>query len=618
MSDMTIKNILRFKMKKYALTVIFVSFLLPVVVFGSTGPVSLAAGNGAVYIACKDSSQILVYNLNDQKTSLLMDIPQQPCDVVVSADGSKLFVSAGIADGKIFVIDIAAKKIINTFNCGYSPEGMALSKAERKRYVCNRFTDSIRVLDSSTGKQLAKIDVDREPVKAKLSPDGKEVFVLNHLPDSAADSGYAASYVDVISTSTDKGTNTVKLLNGSVASKDICFSPEGKWAYVTHILARYQLPTTQLDRGWVNTNAISIIDVAERKLLNTVLLDDVDLGAANPWGIVCSRDGYFLCVAIAGTHELIVIDRVKLHENLDKVIKGQRVTEVSSSAEDVPNDLSFLVGYKKRLKLKGKGPRAIAINDGKVYVSEYFTDSIAVVQHTQDKGFEITSVLLGENNELSQTRKGQMLFEDATICFQQWQSCASCHPGGARVDGLNWDLLNDGLGNPKNTKSLLYAHSTPPAMATGIRKDAETAVRKGISHILYAVIHEKDIEAIDSYLKSLKPLPSPYLIDGELSKAAKRGQKVFKQAKCSSCHSGTMYTDMNQYDVGTGKGFEKDAKFDTPTLIELWRTAPYLHDGRAATLKDVLTRFNPKGMHGKTSKLTENQLDDLVEFILSL
>ena len=51
-------------------------------------------------------------------------------------------------------------------------------------------------------------------------------------------------------------------------------SPDGKYVYATHILARYQMPTTQLERGWMNTNALSIIDVEARKLLNTVLLDD--------------------------------------------------------------------------------------------------------------------------------------------------------------------------------------------------------------------------------------------------------------------------------------------------------------------------------------------------------
>jgi hypothetical protein len=57
---------------------------------------------------------------------------------------------------------------------------------------------------------------------------------------------------------------------------------------------------------------------------------------------------------------------------------------------------------------------------------------------------------------------------------------------------------------------------------------------------------------------------------------------------------------------------------DTPTLIECWRTAPYLHDGRAATMRDVLGEANPDDRHGRTSGLTPIELSDLAEYVLSL
>jgi len=121
-----------------------------------------------------------------------------------------------------------------------------------------------------------------------------------------------------------------------------------------------------------------------------------------------------------------------------------------------------------------------------------------------------------------------LLFNDARICFQNWQSCASCHPDG-RADGLNWDLLNDGTGNPKQTKSLLFSHKTPPSMITGIRSNAETAVRAGLRHILFSEQPEETAAAMDTYLRSLKPVPSPYLRNGKLSEAAKRGKKLLKR-----------------------------------------------------------------------------------------
>jgi mono/diheme cytochrome c family protein len=211
-----------------------------------------------------------------------------------------------------------------------------------------------------------------------------------------------------------------------------------------------------------------------------------------------------------------------------------------------------------------------------------------------------------------------MLFNNAELCFQGWQSCASCHPSNARSDALNWDLLNDGLGNPKNTKSLLLAHQTPPAMITGIRENAEIAVRAGITHIQFAVRPEEEAVAIDEYLKSLKPVPSPHLVDDKLSESAERGKKIFEKANCASCHTEPYFTDSKQHDVGTGQDLDKDRKFDTPTLVEVWRTAPYLYDGRAATMKDVLTTYNPNDKHGLTSNLSEAEIKDLAEFVLSL
>ncbi len=79
------------------------------------------------------------------------------------------------------------------------------------------------------------------------------------------------------------------------------------------------MPTTQLDRGWMNTNALTIIDARAKRPLNTVLLDDVDLGAANPWGVAVSADGKTLCVSHAGTHELSVIDAPGLLEKLARM-----------------------------------------------------------------------------------------------------------------------------------------------------------------------------------------------------------------------------------------------------------------------------------------------------------
>ncbi len=570
-----------------------------------------------LYVAEFDAARVAVLNLADNKVLSEIKFSEKPTGIAMSPDGRMLYIAGGAAQGKVAVVNIAAGKVVKRIDVGHTPMSPIVSPDGSTLYVCNRFNNDVSVIDLAKKKEIAKIAVVRQPIAGAITPDGKSLFVVNMLPAGASDGDYAAAAVSVIDTATNKVT-TVQLLNGSIDALGVCVSPDGKYAYVTHVLARYQLPTTQLERGWVNTNALSVIDVASKKLVNTVLLDDVDLGAANPWGVVCTTDGKYVCVALAGTHEICVVDRGALHEKLDKVARGERVSEVSSAVDDVPNDLSFLVGSKKRIKLKGNGPRGIAAVGSKIYATEYFTDSIGIIDVNDQRRDRSITVALGPKTAMSQVRKGEMLFNDATMCFQHWQSCASCHPGQGRADGVNWDLLNDGLGNPKNTKSLLLAHSTPPSMSRGVRDSAEVGVRAGIRYILFAVRPEEDANALDEYLKSLKPVDSPYLENGKLSRAAKRGKDLFDEAKCAKCHSGEYYTDMKLYNVATGKGREADIKFDTVTLSEVWQTAPYLHDGRAATIEEVLTKYNIGDKHGVTSDLTAKEISDLAAYVLSL
>ena len=540
-----------------------------------------------------------------------------PSGLCLSADQSRMYVTGGNENGKVLTLNLTTRKIERTASLGHTPVAPALSLDGKTLYVCNTYNNNVAVIRTKDLKVLAHIPVDREPVAAQLSQDGTSLFVLNLLPSMRADQDYTGAALSVINTRQNRVSTSIAMPNGTIHLRGICLSPDGQYAYATHILSRYTVPTSQLQRGWINTNAVTIIDTKAKRIVNTVLLDDVDNGAANPWGITCTADGQWLCTAHAGTNEISLLDRTKLHERLDRAAQGQRVTEVTHSAESVPNDLSFLTGIKQRVRLTGIGPRQVIAVGDTLYATEYFTDTVAVLD-TSKQRLRADSIKLGPAPTPSQARQGEMLFNTATTCFQQWQSCASCHTEDARSDGLNWDLLNDGLGNPKNTKSLLLSHQTPPTMSLGVRATAEVAVRAGIRHIQFAQRPESEAQAMDAYLKSLKPIPSPCLVKGKLSPSAKRGQTVFGKANCILCHSGPLHTNLNMFDVGTGASREKGMPFDTPTLVEIWRTAPYLHNGSATTLRDVLTTFNPSDTHGKTSGLTQQELADLEMYLLSL
>jgi cytochrome c peroxidase len=140
----------------------------------------------------------------------------------------------------------------------------------------------------------------------------------------------------------------------------------------------------------------------------------------------------------------------------------------------------------------------------------------------------------------------------------------------------------------------------------------------------------KDLDALAIYCNSLEFPLSPHVAGpGKLSEPAMRGKAIFhrKDVGCASCHSGPYYTDsslkqpFNLHDVGTGASDASEkmgTKYDTPTLLGIYRGAPYLHDGSARTLLEVLSTANKGDWHGKTSHLAKDEASDLVEFLKSL
>ena len=95
---------------------------------------------------------------------------------------------------------------------------------------------------------------------------------------------------------------------------------------------------------------------------------------------------------------------------------------------------------------------------------------------------------------------------------------------------------------------------------------------------------------------------------------------------CAFCHPPPFYTDSGtrdaegpfvKHDVGARLPGESDQhqRLDTPALLGLRRSEPYLHDGRAGTIEDIFTKFNPDDRHGRTSHLTDRDIDALAEFL---
>ena len=467
-------------------------------------PVALVGSpdGSKLYVAETAGNKIASFGAEKGEIITACSLPNRPSSLALSPDGLTLSVTTKTPDGLVVALDAGSLKIESQWHAGNTPDALVVGENGRALFVCNRFSNDVSLLDIATGRETARIPVEREPVDAALTPDGKTLVVANLLPNHCANGDYVGAAVSVIDVKSRK-LQAIDLADGSTSVRGICVSPDGRFAYAVHILAHYQLPTTQVERGWMNSAALSVLDIKSRKLVNTVPLDEEESGAADPWSVACTPDGRFLCVTHAGTHEMSVIDRTALHEKLDHSAKGEAGAIPASNVRD---DFSFLAGIRRRINLPGRGPRALALSGGKAYVAEYFSNSIDVVDLRESSKSPVVSISLGPGAPMSDVRRGEMLFNDATVCRQHWQSCASCHPDG-RVDGLNWDLLNDGIGNPKNTRSLLLAHKTPPATWLGVRRSAEEAVRAGFRNIEFTEVSEENAKTVDAYLKSLQPVP---------------------------------------------------------------------------------------------------------------
>jgi len=550
---------------------------------------------GEILITEKGRNRISIFS-PDGKT-LLRTIPVDESPTGILLDADKAYVTTNAATGHLQIISLETGKQETAIATGSGACYPIFGPDKKHIYVCNQFQNTVSEVDPAIHQVIRSVKVLREPKSALFSKDGEYLFVTNFLPAQRADVDYVAACVSVIRMSDFTKVKDIQLANGSNALRGICMTPDGKYIYISHNLGRFTVPTSQLQQGWMNTSAFSIIDVAKQEFIGAVVVDEPERGAAGIWSIVCNDETLF--ITHSGTHEISVIDHKAM---LDKFLNYPNKSMLDY-------DLRFLYGLRKRIPLEGNGPRKMIMENGKLYIPTYFADILNIVDA---QTCEIATANLNPDREESAENKGERYFNDASHCFQNWQSCNGCHPGDARTDGMNWDLMNDGVGNSKNCKSLLFSHPTPPSMISGIRETAEWAVRAGFKFIQFFDITEEDAVCVDAYLKSLRPVPSPYLVDGELSDLAKEGRKIFEKLNCTECHSGPYYTDLKMHRIGEDIEFEKG--WDTPTLREVWRTAPYLFDGRAATMEEVFEIHK----HGIDKKVSKKEIKALTEYVNSL
>ena len=335
---------------------------------------------------------------------------------------------------------------------------------------------------------------------------------------------------------------------------------------------------------------------------------------------------------------------------------GKKVFIIYSSTEDMNVAEVLDDDYREIQRLGspirvGNSPKAIRVNPAgtEAYIYNTLDFSIMVLDVATGRK-EPRTIKVCEPPHTPEWVRGKILWNTASspMTRARWISCAACHPDGL-TDGKVWQNP-EGL---RRTPPLIGVAHTHPLHWSADRdevQDFEYTIRgrlmrgRGLSdlklpsktdfqHLVELEVKtggsSKDLDALALYTNSFPTRLSPHVAaPGKLSEEAERGKKIFfsKETNCASCHSGPYYTDsrlqkpFQLHDVGTGDdpAEKMGPKFDTPTLIGVYRNTAWLHHGKAKSLMEVLTTTNPKDQHGKTSHLSPEQKEELVAFLKAL
>jgi cytochrome c peroxidase len=224
----------------------------------------------------------------------------------------------------------------------------------------------------------------------------------------------------------------------------------------------------------------------------------------------------------------------------------------------------------------------------------------------------VAEISLGPSPPPAAAQRGEMLFFDAHLSKEGWMSCHSCHTDG-HSNGLRSDTLGDGsYGAPKRVPSVRGVGDTGPWAWNGSMAELKTQVRQSVRSTMHGQATDDEIADLEAYLRTLPPPPPLLGRDGQTA-AARHGKHVFEAQACDRCHVPPTYTSPRTYEVGLADEFGKD-HFNPPSLRGVSQGTAFFHDGRAATLDEVFTRFG----HQVSKGLARKDLDDLLTFLRTL
>jgi len=577
-----------------------------------------------LYVVAEEGNDLLIADTRKLKVIHKVGVGTRPHSVVLSRDGKTAYVSNQWSDN-VSVVDLATYRVTDTLKTGGGPAGIALSADGRYLYVANSFSSDLSVVDLSTGAELKRLTTGNNPTGVKENADGSLIYVTSRRTLSAPFGDTIRCELTAVD---DKKQRVVERrdIKSAYLIENIAFTPSNDLGIMTLIRPKNNVPTIQVEKGWMMTNGIGIIEQKPSGRTIQLLLDEPNAYYADPFDVVITPDGKKAFVSSAGVDCISVID-------IDSIR-----TLIAGSTDEMLKIYPDHLGISSRFVIKrirtGANPKGLALSpDGRIlYVAEHLQDRIAVI--STEKLETIGTIDLGGPKRTTVARQGRRLLNNAGHTFQTQYSCYTCHPD-THEDGLVYNMASKDMGrNMTNTQSLRNIGDTPPYKWNGKNQTVFKQDGMRFSTVLTRTeaFGYKDLDALAAYIMTGIPNPPDLLYHpgDKLTEAQERGKAVFERThdkkgyeipvinRCVTCHPATYFTNKKMADVGTLAATDDSIQFDTPHLNNVIYSPPYLHDGRAKTLEEIWTLYGKTEQHGAVNDLTKGQLNDLVDYLKSL
>jgi YVTN family beta-propeller protein len=634
-----------------------------------SSPIAISPDGAHLYVVHPDADSVSILDLATRSieheillgnaapsvdpTTQRFDPAVSPRALALDSKGTTLYVT-GERSGLLYAVDTAQAAVTGTVAVCSEPIGVLVGADDSTVFVACSQDDEIAEIDAASMSVLTTATIPRKPWALAWAADGRTLLATHLLGPGVSQLATNPLALTTTYAVPDEGpksdpTEPHGLVRGIY---DAVTRPGSTELWVAHLMLGTDTPQPTLAFDSTVFPTLSILDgnAGTQLARLSVQANPGDGGAfgdvvSGPRSMTFSDDGKYAFVVDADSEDLLVVDAVKRIE----------ITVVRP--------------------LPGHLPEGVVWHDNEVYVQERNTEDVVAFKVDESGG--TASVVadgpafpsLSADPMPAPLRLGQKLFysadsDDVATTQDHWVACASCHVEG-RSDAVTWLFAQGPRDTPTNAGGML---DTGFLFRTADRSQVQDywktidVEQGGDFHPGGA--QQPLLDAIAQYVNYAIPAPVPPSTDtthqiqgAALESLRAQGAGVFAQVGCPGCHMGPARTDSGSdnatldlggpivssattggvllHDVGTCvtsgpwpdvvhddiDGHPRPScAFDTPALRGLSDSVPYLHDGSAATLEDVLPSMlrAAAGPGGTPQTLSPADQTALIEYLRSL